>query len=112
MVISGDTCYCENLIKHSKNVDLLIHEVCAAPLNCEVPERYKAPMSHHTSPEEVGRVFAETKPRLGVFSHVIQFHGVSLEEMIDRTRKEYDGSFVMGEDLMSFIITDKGVIQK
>jgi ribonuclease Z len=75
-------------------------------MNCDVPESYKAPMSHHTSPEEVGRVFAETRPKLGVFTHVIQFHGVSLKEMMDRTRKEYDGSFVMGEDLMSFIINE------
>lgn len=100
VVISGDTCYCENLIQHSKNVDLLIHEVCAAPMNCDVPERYKAPMSHHTSPEECGRVFSAVKSKLAVFTHVIQFEGVSLEEMMERTRKEYSGPVIFGEDLM------------
>jgi hypothetical protein len=32
--------------------------------------------------------------------------GVSLEEIIHRTRREYNGSLVSGEDLMSIDVSD------
>ena len=106
VVISGDTCYCENLIKYSKGVDLLIHEIAAAPLGEKIPERYVLPLAHHTSPEECGKVFSATNPKLAVFYHVIQFEDVSLEEMMERTRTEYDGAVMFGEDLMEIEIGD------
>jgi ribonuclease Z len=100
VVVSGDTCYCENLIKHSKGVDLLIHEVAAGPLGVDIPDRYRLALAHHTSPEECGRVFSAVSPGLAVFTHVIQFEGVSLDEMMERTRKMYGGPLVFGEDMM------------
>jgi ribonuclease Z len=100
VILSGDTCFCENLIKFSEDVDLLVHEVCAAPLGVEVSDRLKAPIKHHTSPEECGRVFSAVNPKMAVFYHIIQFEGVSLNEMMERTRSEYDGKVVFGEDLM------------
>ncbi len=100
VVISGDTCFCENLIKYSRGVDLLIHEVTAAPLGVEVPGRLRLPMNHHTFPEECGKIFSDVKPKLAVYYHVIQFLGVSLDEIIARTREEYGGAVVFGKDLM------------
>jgi len=41
VVISGDTRYCENLIKYSENVDLLIHEVAAGPQGEVLPDRWR-----------------------------------------------------------------------
>ena len=52
VIISGDTCFCENLIDFSKNAGLLIHEVCAGPLGIDLPDRQMVPLSHHTQPEE------------------------------------------------------------
>jgi len=104
VVISGDTCYCENLIKYSKGVDLLIHEVAAGPLGEELPEGYKMALDHHTLPEECGKVFSLVKPKLAVYYHIIQFQGVSLEEMMTRT--EYDGPVLFGEDLMRIEVGD------
>lgn len=106
VVISGDTRYCENLIKYSKGVDLLIHEVAAGPLGEELPDRFKMALSHHTMPEECGKVFSLVKPKLAVYYHVIQFQGVSLEEMMTRTRTEFDGPFVFGEDTMKIDVGD------
>jgi len=100
VVISGDTCFCENLIKYSMGVDLLVHEVVAAPLGVEVPGRLRLPMRHHTFPEECGKIFSRVKPKLAVFYHVLQFLGVSLDEIMARTRTVYDGPVVFGEDLM------------
>ena len=106
IVVSGDTCYSENLIKYSMGVDLLIHEVAAGPLGETLPDRYRAPLNHHTLPEECGRVFSLVKPKLAVYNHVIQFQGVSLEEMRVRTKKEYDGPVVFGKDLMQIEVDD------
>jgi len=100
VVISGDTRLCENLIRFSEGVDLLVHEVAAGPLGEELPDRWRIPLSHHTLPEECGGVFSRVMPRLAVYYHIIQFQGVSLEEMMARTREEYDGPVVFGEDLM------------
>ena len=107
VVISGDTRYCENLIKYSKDVDLLIHEVAAAPLGASIPDRYVLALAHHTLPEECGRVFGAVNPKLAVFTHVIQFEGVTLDEIMKRTRKEYSGPVVIGEDLMQIEVGEE-----
>jgi ribonuclease Z len=106
VVISGDTCFSENLIKYSQNVDLLIHEVAAGPLGLELREVFQVALVHHTSPEECGKVFSLVNPGLAVYYHVIQFEGVSLDEVLERTRREYGGALIVGEDLMEIEIGD------
>ncbi len=71
VVLSGDTRFSPNLINHAKGVDLLIHEVCDIPKGAEKDPTAVAIQQHHTSPEEAGRVFNETKPRLAVYSHIV-----------------------------------------
>jgi ribonuclease Z len=107
VVISGDTCFSENLIKFSRNVDLLIHEVAAAPIGALLSNRESRPLAHHTSPEECGEVFRRVEPKLAVFYHFIQFKGISVDEIVNRTKDVYDGPLVVGEDLMSFEIGDE-----
>jgi len=63
-VISGDTRYSENLIRHVQGVDLLVHEVCCAQtLLLEDPVMRRV-AAHHTSPRDAGRVFTHVHPRL------------------------------------------------
>ena len=107
VVISGDTCYCENLIKYSMGVDLLIHEVAAGPIGGDFPEVIRRPMAHHTSPEEAGEGFRKVNPKLAVYYHFIQFQNISVDAIMDRTRAVYDGPVLVGEDLMSFEIGDE-----
>jgi len=106
VVISGDTRFCENLIAYSKDVDLLIHEVAAGPLGVDLPPSQSRPLVHHTLPEEAGRLFSMVMPKLAVYNHVIQFQDVSLEEMMARTKKEYDGLVLFGEDMMRIEVGD------
>ncbi len=106
VVISGDTCFCENLVKYSEGVDLLVHEVAAGPLGERLPDGHWGPLNHHTLPEECGKIFSLVKPKLAVFTHVIQFEGVSLEEIMARMRKMYDGPVVFGEDLMQIEVDE------
>lgn len=68
VAFSGDTKYDQNVIKYGMGVDLLIHEVGAAPEDAMSRPVFQRILAHHTSPEDVGRVFAETKPKLAIYS--------------------------------------------
>jgi ribonuclease Z len=103
-VLSGDTRFCENLIRHAEGADLLIHNVGAArPEDLQVSERYRRIMALHSHPEETGEVFSRVKPGLAVYTHMVLFK-VGREEIIERTRKTYAGPLEIGEDLMAFEI--------
>ena len=70
-VISGDTRYSQNVIRYGTGADLLIHEVAIAR-----PELMSAPfaqaiIAHHTSPHDAGRVFAQAKPKLAAYTHLV-----------------------------------------
>lgn len=104
VVLSGDTRVCENLFKYSRDVDLLVHEVAAIPLDDGVVDRFDRVVKVHTVPEEAGEIFSEVKPKLAVFNHVALFRGVSDDDVMSRTRKVYSGLSVMGRDLMTFEI--------
>lgn len=106
-VLSGDTRYCDNLIRHAMGVDLLIHEVAMTRPQLMQVDRIRRVIDHHSTPQDASSVFRQTKPRLAVFHHLVLIGDdsctpPSIQELIDATRKEYNGTFVVGEDLMSF----------
>ena len=114
VVISGDTRFSENLIRHGSGADLLIHELGAAK-----PELLKNPamqriIDHHTTPRDVGRVFDRTRPKLAVYTHIVRLSNASipepsLAEILAETRETYSGPLVFGEDLMTFDVSTRGV---
>jgi ribonuclease Z len=112
VVISGDTRFDRNLIAAAKGADLVIHEVLLASDELLASsEQFRRIAAHHTTPEEAGAVFAEVAPKLAVYTHVVQLNSrtipsVPLTSLITRTRTNYDGPLVIGEDLMSFIVGD------
>ena len=74
-------------------------------------EQFRRIVAHHTTPEEAGIVFAEVNPKLAVYTHFVILSGPTIPEaplstLIPRTRTNYDGPLVIGEDLMSFDIGD------
>ena len=102
VVLSGDTRFSENLIRHAAGVDLLIHEVVAPDSlhRAGVPgERIESVKHHHTTPEQAGDLFARVKPRLAVYSHIVMPMATE-DELILPTRKSYSGPLELGEDLM------------
>jgi ribonuclease Z len=107
LVISGDTRYSNNLIKHSKGVDVLIHEVAYANALEKKNPFLKFVESYHTTPLEAGKIFAAVMPKLAVYSHVITFDIASDQQLIPQTRKSYSGDVVVGEDLMVIEIGDE-----
>lgn len=112
VVISGDTKFDRNLIAAAKGTDLIVHEVALASDELLASsEQFRRIVAHHTTPEEAGIVFAEVNPKLAVYTHFVILSGPTIPEaplstLIPRTRTNYAGPLVIGEDLMSFDIGD------
>lgn len=113
VVISGDTRFSENLIKHAQHVDLLVHEVATAhPDAIKANPGFKRIFDHHTSPQQAGTIFSRTKPALAAYTHLVflpdpRFPLQTVDDVIRQTRESYDGPLQVGADLMSFDIGEK-----
>src|SRR5205807_9120261 len=73
VVLSGDTRVSENLVRYAQGVDVLIHEVFVPETIQQLglpQERAKNIIAYHTTPEQAGEIFARTKPKLAVYSHI------------------------------------------
>ncbi len=114
VVISGDTRFDKNVIKHGTGADLLIHEVAAVRPELLKDAQVQRVMAHHTSPQEAGRVFQLARPKLALYTHLVLLArpgvpAVTAEELVAQTRASYDGPLVVGEDLMAFNVGKAGV---
>ncbi|WP_420964730.1 MBL fold metallo-hydrolase [Bradyrhizobium sp. B120] len=113
VVLSGDTKPDERVAKAAEGADLLIHEVAIIdPDLFKAYPNYLAIENHHTSPEQAGKIFAQAKPKLAVYSHIVfasqpPTQDVPEDVLLKRTRTTYQGPLVIGHDLMSFVISDK-----
>ncbi|MHA4846276.1 MBL fold metallo-hydrolase [Flavitalea antarctica] len=114
VLISGDTRYSENLIKYAKGVDVLIHEVIAIREEIMATSPLARKITNfHTTPEDAGKVFAASKPRLAVYTHVAippldpTRPLLTTGDIITRTKKFYTGDLAVGEDLMMIEIGEK-----
>lgn len=118
VVISGDTRYSENLIRHAKDVDVLVHEVVAFREEVTAKSALaRKIIAFHTTPEQAGKVFSLTKPRLAVYTHIAippidPSLLPSIEDIILQTRKYYKGELAVGEDLMVIDIGDSVVVNR
>jgi ribonuclease Z len=107
-VLSGDTTFNENLIRHAQNADVLVHEVTAvAGTAAESPEQLKRIGSNHTTPEQAGEAFLRVQPKLAVYNHLLLFGGATAQDLIPATRKKYSGPLVVGEDLLQILIGER-----
>lgn len=109
VVLSGDTRYSENLIKFAKGTDLLVHEVIIAPDTLSKSDPKYPIFAHHTTVEQAAKVFNEVKPKLAAYSHISKLYGRNEQALLKRTKANYSGPFIIGEDLMSFSIGDTAV---
>jgi ribonuclease Z len=114
LVLSGDTRVSENLIRHAQGADLLVHEV-ASPESFQRagvrPDRAKQVIDHHVTPEQAGEVFAQTRPRLAVYSHIVQ-PDASQQDLLPPTRRTYSGEVEVGEDLMVILVGEKVEVRR
>ena len=102
VVISGDTRYSDNVVKHARGADLLLHEVAMAsePLRARNPRLEKV-LAYHTSPRELVRVLTQATPRLSVLTHWLVF-GVSEDQLLAAVLRGHSNPVIIGRDLMAF----------
>jgi ribonuclease Z len=106
-VISGDTTFNENLIRHARGTDLLVHEVTSATgAGAENKEQLQRIRRNHTTPDQAGAVFSRAQPKLAVYNHLLLFGDAKAEDLIPATRANYSGPLVVGADLMAIDIGD------
>ena len=107
IVVSGDTRPCENIIKNSHNVDVLVHECMHSAKVPFVPgggwrsakHRIEAMERYHTFPEKLGLIAKEADPKILVTTHMVSHSEPwELKEIIGH---EYSGPLVIGEDLLT-----------
>ena len=114
---SSDTRYNQNVIKYGKGADLLVHEVAMARPELMKEAYIQRIIGHHTVPYDCGRVFAQTRPKLAAFTHVVllaskEVPPPSLDDVVAGVRQTYDGPLEIGEDLMSFEIGDTVTVRR
>jgi ribonuclease Z len=118
VVLSGDTCFNENLIRFAQGADLLVHEVAAAKEELlRKSEVARIVLGNHTPPEEAGKVFARVKPKLAVYSHFVLLSDAAVSELpvddlVALTRKTYSGPLEVGEDLMTIEVGEKVEVRR
>jgi ribonuclease Z len=106
VVLSGDTRFSPELITAARGADLLVHEVAVAPADVSPSAPYYRAFAHHTTPEQAAEVFRRVRPALAVYSHIVTFGGVEEAEIMNQTRRGYDGHVLLGRDLMSVAVGD------
>ena len=68
---------------------------------------FKVILAHHAQPGEAGTLFTRVKPKLAVYYHFVLLGTptvapVTEKDVLEQTRKTYDGPLLIGEDLMAF----------
>jgi ribonuclease Z len=109
VVLSSDTRYNANVIRYGAGADLLVHEVASARPELMTEAAVQRIIGHHTTPSDAGRVFAQTEPKLAVYTHLVligseKFAPPTIDDVVAETRETYSGPLVVGEDLMAFEI--------
>jgi ribonuclease Z len=106
VVLSGDTTYNDNLVAHSKNVDVLIHMILAiddakrAAMPAEVLARVEAKQS---TPPQVARVLMQDNPKMAVLYHFNQ----SIVSSYDAVRAAgYQGPLTVSADRMTIDVSE------
>ncbi|WP_137045341.1 MBL fold metallo-hydrolase [Pseudolabrys sp. FHR47] len=111
VVLSGDTRYSAEVVRQAKGADVLVH--CVTVIPDELLQKnpaYKAIYLHLASPEAAGRVFAEARPKLAVYSHIGLNGGATEAVLIASTRTAYDGPLQVGRDLMAINVGDNPAV--
>ena len=112
VVISGDTCYSENLIRHAQGANLLVHEVYsrqgmaqrhAATLPDARQQRLGQTIaSYHTPSDQVGKVAAQAGAKHLVLSHIVWGMGGGVDDITADASRDFRGRLTLGADLQAF----------
>lgn len=103
-VYSGDTKFCENLIKISKDADVLLIESTYLSRDRKISEE-----KFHLTAEEAGIIGKVSNARLLILTHFSQRYN-RIEELILEAKKEFE-NVIAAEDFMKITIKRSGEIK-
>jgi ribonuclease Z len=114
VVISGDTRYSENLIRHAQGTDLLVHEVYSrhGMEQRRLATRHDARQhrlgqtiaSYHTPSDQVGKVAALAEAKHLVLSHLVWGMGGGVADITADASRDFPGRLTLGADLDAFAV--------
>ena len=110
VIISGDTNYSEELVNMANDVDILIHEIAAAPSSLiNKSEKVRGIMNYHTTPEELIKIINQTKAKFTVLNHVLLLGGITEDKVLKliKTNLDKDAEVMFGYDLLAIELTDR-----
>lgn len=93
VVISGDTTPCDNLIRHARGADVLIHEVLYPGFG--IPE-------YHTLSTDVGKIATAADVKRLVLTHLIP-GDLEDEKWLAHVEQDYTGPVAVGHDLLQVL---------
>jgi ribonuclease Z len=108
LAISGDTRYSENLVRHSRNVDVLIHEVYSRLGMARRRESAATPhdrtvidgiAGYHTPADDAGKAALHAHAKQLLLSHVLLGAGGSSEDILHDVATAYAGQARVASDL-------------
>jgi ribonuclease BN (tRNA processing enzyme) len=108
VVVSGDTTPTQELVEHSRNCDVLVHEAYSMEsYRCVSPRWQEYRRRAHTSTFELAEIANTVKPRLLVLYHRSNPGGAPTsadheEVLLDEIRQRYKGEVVAARDLDVF----------
>jgi ribonuclease Z len=110
-VLSGDTRPSQNLVRHARGADVLIHEVVAVEVEraqalVNDPVVVERVIARHTTVAQAAEIFAAVRPRLAVYSHIVPSPSGEAD-LVPETRERYDGPLAVGHDLMQIVIGER-----
>ena len=96
-VFSSDTRYNQNVIRYGTGADLLVHEVATARPELMSEAYIQRIIDHHTLPRDAGRVFAQAKPKLAAYTHLVllaseRIAPPTMDDLVAETGETYDGA--------------------
>ncbi|GAB4376551.1 MAG: MBL fold metallo-hydrolase [Calditrichia bacterium] len=101
IAISGDSGYCPELIRLSRNADLAI-------LECSFPDELA--VEGHLSPSLAARIAQEAKAKQLVLTHF--YPGTIESDLVEVAQKYFNGPIHLAEDLMEFAIPGDSTTNK
>jgi ribonuclease Z len=118
VVISGDTEKSESVVRHARDVDLLLHEALAKEMIGQITPRLRAidqqrlakltadVIDYHTSPVEAAQVARDANVRMLILTHLVPAPANAiLRRLFMRGVSEaWDGEVIVGEDGMHFTL--------
>ena len=95
-VVSGDTRFTENLIKASRDADLLIHEAAASAAMADWLQ-----LTGHSSPRDAGITARDAGVKKLVLTHIDRDSKYGEVGVLGEASEVYDGEVRMAHDLMT-----------